>query len=177
MSYILSALKKAESERREQAGNVGVSPMVEPGSADKSAKGPALILVGAVFALVILVIWLWLVGSPAPLGQVVSKPAVAVVEMPIASAASDFADGGELESTKRVIVPRQKTVYAQKSVFDNIDVKGHLYVATRPSLRKVVINDSTLREGEKINGIVVEEITETGVILSFEGVEKTISAY
>ena len=154
-----------------------MSPMVEPSSADKSAKGPALIFVGAVFALIMLVIWLWLVDSPASLVQVGSKPAVAVVEMSVASVSSDFADSGELESTKRVRVPSQKTVYAQNSVFDNIDVKGHLYVATRPSLRKVVINDSTLREGEKINGILVEEITETSVILSFDGVEKAISAY
>lgn len=174
MSYILSALKKAESERREQVEDAGVTPVVEPSYSGKSAVGPTLIFAGAVVALVILLVWLWVGGSPA---YVVNQPTIAVVEMPVASGSSDFADNVELGSTRSVVAPRQKAVSAQESVFDNIDLKGHLYVATRPSLRKVVINDSTLREGEKINGILVEEITETGVMLSFEGVEKTISAY
>jgi hypothetical protein len=177
MSYILSALKKAESERREQAGGVGVSAMVEPRFADKSAASPALMLVATIIALVVLVIWLWLAGSPGSAVGVVSKPAATVVEVPAATRSSDFDDSVELGSVKPLMAPERKAISAQQSVFDNIDIKGHLYVATRPSLRKIVINDSTLREGDKINGILVEEITETSVILSFEGVEKTISAY
>jgi hypothetical protein len=177
MSYILGALKKAESERREQSGDVGVSPMVESNFADKSSSAPVLILVGAVIILVALVAWLWLVGWAGPKVLVAAKPAGVIVELPASARSVGLANSRELESIRPVIAPKQKAVSAQNNVFDNIDIKGHLYVATRPSLRKVVINDSTLREGEKVNGILVKEITETGVILSFEGVEKAISAY
>jgi hypothetical protein len=177
MSYILAALKKAESERREQSSGVGVSPVVEPNFADRKSSGPALILVGAVIILVALVAWLWMVGWSDPKVLVVAKPAGGIVELPASARSVGFANGREVESIRPVIAPKQKAVPAQNAVFDNIDIKGHLFVATRPSLRKVVINDSTLREGEKVNGMLVEEITETGVILSFKGVEKTISAY
>jgi hypothetical protein len=177
MSYILAALKKAESERREQSSGVGVSPMVEPNLADKTSSGPALILVGAVIILFALVTWLLLVGWAGPKVLVVAKPTSAIVELPASNRSVGFTNSREVGSIRPVIAPKQKAMSAQNSVFDSIDIKGHLYVATRPSLRKVVINDSTLREGDKVDGILVEEITETGVILSFEGVEKTISAY
>ncbi|MFQ3324359.1 MAG: hypothetical protein ACI90U_002185 [Pseudomonadales bacterium] len=165
MSYILSALKKAEAERREQSGDADLSVMVEPRVDNRRSRAPGLI--AAVISMAALAAWLWLARSGVP---VVVNTTEAVISLS-GPAASNYR-----EPVKNALLQKQALV-AQNSVFDNVDIKGHLYVATRPSLRKVVINDRTLREGEQINGILVEEITETGVLLSFGGVEKTISAY
>ena len=177
MSYILAALKKAESERREQSDGVGVRPMLEPALVDERSLWPALFLIGVVIALVGLMLWLWAIDLAGPKVLVAAKPPSAMTALPSSARPVELTGSREIESTRVAIAPGQQALSAKKNVFDSVDIKGHLYVATRPSLRKVVINESTLREGEKINGILVKEITETGVILDFKGLEKTIWAY
>jgi hypothetical protein len=167
MSYILSALKKAEAERREQSGGAELSAMVEPRVDNRRSRAPGLI--AAVIAMAALAAWIWLARSGVPV--VVNATEAVIGQSGPAPATSNYR-----EPVKPALLQKQ-VLAAENSVFNNVDIKGHLYVATRPSLRKVVINDRTLREGEQINGILVEEITETGVLLSFGGVEKTISAY
>lgn len=50
-----------------------------------------------------------------------------------------------------------------------IAISGHSYSAD-PSLRIVLINGSTMREGQTISGgLILEKITSDGVILSYQG--------
>jgi hypothetical protein len=169
VSYILSALKKAEAERGEQSADAGVSAIVEAHIDDKHSRTPRLISGIAAIAIAALAVWLWLPRSGGPTVANTGETVIGIT-MP----ADRFIASSELI---KPALSQKPTLVAPNSAFDNIVIKGHLYVATRPSLRKVVINDRTLREGQQINGILVEEITETGVLLSFGGVEKTISAY
>jgi hypothetical protein len=169
VSYILSALKKAEAERGEQSADAGVSAIVEAHINDKHSRAPRLVGGIAVIAIAALAAWLWLPRSGGPTVASTDE-AVIGISMP----AHSLIASNELA---KPALSQKPTLVAPSSAFDNIDIKGHLYVATRPSLRKVVINDRTLREGQKINGILVEEITETGVLLSFGGLKKTISVY
>ncbi|NMT63753.1 general secretion pathway protein GspB [Marinobacter orientalis] len=55
----------------------------------------------------------------------------------------------------------------QKRVPDLI-FNSHIY-ASKPSSRRVTINDNYLRHGESFSGITVERITEEGVELSMDG--------
>ncbi|MBS3803329.1 MAG: general secretion pathway protein GspB [Oleiphilaceae bacterium] len=45
---------------------------------------------------------------------------------------------------------------------------SHLY-ASNPAARRVMINDNYLRPGDRFSGILVEQITVDGVVLSFNG--------
>jgi type II secretory pathway component PulC len=177
MSYILAALKKAESERREQADDVGLSSVVESSLEAEGQSASSLKFFAVVVVLAALAIWLWLASSTDSKEQIAAETPSAATDLPASVPAVGIANGLKAESMRATVGPKPTVLEASVSRFDSIELKGHLYVATRPSLRKVVINNSTLREGEVVNGISIKEITETGVIVSFNGVEKTISAY
>jgi hypothetical protein len=151
--------------------------MIQPMLTDKRSTWPALILVGVVITLLGLVFWLWLADSAGPVELVAAEPANAMAGQSVSVQSAGLASSRTIASTGLAAASSQDAMSAKNDVFNGIDIKGHLYVATRAGLRKIVINDRTLREGEKIKGILVKEITETGVILEFQGAEKTISAY
>ncbi len=52
--------------------------------------------------------------------------------------------------------------------FPTLDFSTHLY-ASDAQLRAVVMNGQRLQEGERYGELELEEITETGVVLRFEG--------
>jgi len=55
----------------------------------------------------------------------------------------------------------------QKSVPD-LTFNSHIY-SSSPSARRVMINSRSLRVGDRFSGLVVEDITEEGVVLSKDG--------
>lgn len=55
----------------------------------------------------------------------------------------------------------------QKSVPD-LTFNSHIY-SSSPSARRVMINNRNLRVGDRFSGLVVENITEDGVVLSKDG--------
>ena len=99
MSYILAALKKAESERREQSDGVGVRPMLEPALVDERSLWPALFLIGVVIALVGLMLWLWAIDLAGPKVLVAAKPPSAMTALPSSARLVELTGSREIEST------------------------------------------------------------------------------
>ncbi|MEF9438437.1 MAG: general secretion pathway protein GspB [Candidatus Mariimomonas ferrooxydans] len=59
----------------------------------------------------------------------------------------------------------------------NMSISGHIY-SNKPASRIVAINSQVLREGEDIAaGLKLEEITPTGVILSYKGLRFRIKVF
>jgi general secretion pathway protein B len=56
---------------------------------------------------------------------------------------------------------------AARARFPGIVFSTHIY-AEDADLRAIVANGQRLREGERVRGLRIREITETGVVLAFE---------
>lgn len=229
MSYILEALRKSETERKQgEVPHLGSSVQMihKPGK-----SGSSLILWIAVLALLANVVVLgWLfwpsdriatISTPATVLDRVQEPvtpapvepvvetAVSVekpdpqaelpplgpgIAEPAASASGEVvvADPQPVTliepSTARDIPPEEESVIDvslsvptlgnmpagfQRRVPDLI-FNSHIY-STSPESRRVMINDAYLKEGARFQGLVVDEITEDGVILSLQGESFVVS--
>jgi len=209
MSYILDALRKSESERRQgKAPDLGQQVQIvhTPRPARRPGAGIwialALILNAAVIAYVF-----WPDSGPASTGDEAAeeRPVTqAPPALPSAAATPDVpepavnarpspqppAASAEGEGTDRptIIVPSPRSsrpaatepvapervphlvelpLSFQKSIPD-LTFSSHIF-ASDPAARRVTINGHYLRPGDSFSGLVVEQITEDGVVLSRQG--------
>lgn len=209
MSYILDALRKSESERRQ--GKVpDLGQQVQIVHTARPARRPgagawivlALIINAAVMAYVF-----WpgtdpastmeealaddpVARAPANLAPAAATPAVPQAGVN-AGASQEPVSGAEEETTVRptIIVPSPRSsrgipasepgapgrvphlvelpLSFQKSIPD-LTFNSHVF-ASDPQARRVMINGHYLRPGDSFSGLVVEQITEDGVVLSKQG--------
>lgn len=87
--------------------------------------------------------------------------------VPSSSPASDNPALPEPELTGRVPHLVELPLSFQKSVPD-LTFNSHIY-SSDPAARRVMINNNYLRRGDSFSGLVVDNITEDGVVLSKQG--------
>jgi general secretion pathway protein B len=192
VSYILDALKKSEAER-----NRGVAPSLFAGRQDqiKSRVGAwvlfAALLVNACFA----GYWLYSRNATTPRGEpsVVAtpepqpqpqpepQPAPVAAEQPVAQPTAPpiatatvptiiaASPAPAPDVAPRPAPPPRPTTNEMELA--NLSFSTHVY-ASDPTKRAVTLNGRRLMEGDSISkGVVIKEITETGVILEVNGRE------
>ena len=107
---------------------------------------------------------------PAPTSTVVQNSKPAVVENTNSNLAAvmettNSSQGAVVETTN------SSATAAAPSGFDSVKLEGILFEGDTSS---AILNGRTLSVGDHINGLLVEAIDATGVILSFEGHEKLL---
>jgi general secretion pathway protein B len=196
MSYILDALRKSESERRQgRVPDLGQQVQLIHKPKKKSSALAMWIGAGLVLNATVLAVLFW--PEPAPVVEPAlaeetppesraSEPGAQEVQKPEEPAATPIA-----KERPTIIVPSRETdrqpvasetsgtfsgtvphlvempLAFQKTIPDLV-FNSHIY-ASEPSSRRVMINNNYLRAGESFSGIRVERITEEGIVLSKNG--------
>lgn len=190
MSLILDALKKSEQERRRDRAP-DLQTIHQPVSAPPPARSrTALWLVLLVAVNGAALAWWWQHQRPSPQAAAAPVPAVADAS-PVARAASappatpapppaqEKPEFTEISPTPppapkptRLLPDRPMPVREVSELPDSVreslpamTFSFHVYSAD-PQKRTIIINNRRLREGDTVSdGVVLEEITEDGVIL------------
>ncbi|PHQ16174.1 general secretion pathway protein GspB [Marinobacter profundi] len=228
MSYILDALRKSESERRQgQVPDLGQQVQLIHPPRRKKTPVSVWVAAGLVLNAVVLAVLFWPAGglrgdramaggdadtlaavpasSPAP-APTVAAPGPAVSQASSASAAAPETEPAEpamamqdmpetsealrerptiIVPTRNIAVPEAETVDLNEAPAERVPhlvelplsfqrtvpdlvFNSHIY-ASDPAARRVMINNSYLRVGDRFSGIRVDRITEDGVELSKDG--------
>jgi general secretion pathway protein B len=186
VSLILEALKKSEQERRRDRGPdlQTIHPPVAGAAPARSRGALWLVLLVAVNAAA-LGAWWWQTHKPQPerAAAVAAAPATDTRPAPAEAAKQDSAPGSA-EFTRMTPAPGSAPTPARlspdrplpvrevselpNSVRDELPAMTfsfHVYSAD-PQKRTIIINNHRLREGDEVSaGVVLEEITDDGVIL------------
>ncbi|MBD3656166.1 general secretion pathway protein GspB [Marinobacter sp.] len=213
MSYILDALRKSESERRQgQVPDLGQQvQLIHP---PRRTKTPVSVWVaaGLVLNAVVLAVLFWPAGglrgdramaggdadtlAAVPASSPATAPTVAAPETEPAEPAMAMQDMPETSEalrerptiivpTRNIAVPEAETVDLNEAPAERVPhlvelplsfqrtvpdlvFNSHIY-ASDPAARRVMINNSYLRVGDRFSGIRVDRITEDGVELSKDG--------
>lgn len=183
MSFILDALKKAESERNRQLGPVLMDSRIAPPRRTVPAWGWVL----AAVLLVNLVALAWLLlrspapdaapvladdraAAAAPATIPVSSPAVSAEPAPVAAPPPPpVRDSPPSLSSDAEALPTAQDLLAQGVALPDLQLNLHIY-DPEPAHRSVLLNGQRLREGQFTpNGVRVERITEQSVVLEAAG--------
>ncbi|MCC5885765.1 MAG: general secretion pathway protein GspB [Gammaproteobacteria bacterium] len=193
MSYILDALRKSEEARRRQQGpdfSLAESPPhAEHGRSSRALPLLALALLvnGAVLG-----IWLLRSGNPEPTavettprtearepaassGQVMPPSAAPTPAAPLLPTPTPTATRAlETPAVSSGIDWRQQPVRRlgdlpaqSRNRFPPLAISTHIY-ADEAAYREVSINGRRYQEGDRVAGLTLLEITETGVLMGFE---------
>ena len=189
MSYILDALKKSEAARDPKAAAALVIAEAERTQAERQKYRIALWVIGIALLANAAIFGAWLTWWANP------QAAVAEVQ-PIPTLKQSAAGPEQSEPTRTpetapnatppvaaaaVTQPPQSRTPAQprlervalselpssaRAGFPGLAFSTHIF-ADDPELRAVVINGTRRTEGELVEGMTIEEITEGGVVLHF----------
>jgi len=201
MSFILDALKKAESERSRKSGPVLMD--VRIAAPRRRLPTWAWVLGGVLLANLAVLAWLLLrtpqppptsTGSPAiaaPAVATAASPPTAPMPAPTAplsvplvppATSSLQAPAAQLPATQPELpleienLPTAQDLLASGVTLPTLQLNLHVYDAA-PANRYVLLNSVRLREGEFTpDGIKVERITPRGVILESRGRRFLLSA-
>jgi general secretion pathway protein B len=177
MSFILDALKKAESERSRNSGPVLMEARLA--RARQRLPGWAWVLGGILLANLLVLAWS-LLRPPAEL-PVVAAPAtnvppampaapapsttIAPVQVPLPAAAGT----PSAPALPDIGIPTLQDLLAAAVPLPPLQLNLHVYDAA-PANRYVLLNAKRVREGDEVtDGIRVEQITPRGVVLDFRG--------
>jgi len=191
MSFILDALKKAESERNRASGPVLVDVRIAPPR--RRLPAWAWVIGGVLLANLSVLAWM-MFHRPAPSARTAASPPAAVApatpDPTPAMAPSAPVPASSTEATTQTVPTQTPVPSPQIPVTQPTDVRRlptarelqasgvslppllmnlHAYDPT-PSLRYVLLNGMRLTEGEFTpDGIKVETIVEGGVVLEARG--------
>lgn len=201
MSFILDALKKAESERSRKSGPVLMD--VRIAAPRRRLPTWAWVLGGVLLANLAVLAWLLLrvpqqevtatvaatpvavpappaaaaaaapapVTAPAPAPLVETAVTTAPLAAPLTATAMQPEPAAEIDS-----LPTAQDLLASGATLPPLQLNLHVYDPT-PANRYVLLNSVRLREGEFTpDGIKVERITPRGVILDSRGRRFLLSA-
>lgn len=161
MSYILDALKKSEKERT--LGNI---PTLDTAANSSAKRVPLSWFVLAVAAIVFVVIGFGLLSlrtSTPGFEQMASRDSTD-------ESAGVGADPAAADKQMPAPVPVADLEPSIRNRLPKLDINVLSYSENRPK-RFVMIDQNIFKEGEGVgNGIVIDEITRTSVVMSFEGV-------
>ncbi len=173
MSYILSALQKAEQDRRRRRGfnmdELGVQPLQRHRAAGSASStggrvGLTIAALGLVGTLGALVPWLYL---PAP-----ADPAAE----DIVRQQADETHVQAVASEVRVSEAAASTAQPDVNLPQALDIQGIILVQGQPGASRVLLAGRALAEGDELEpGLRVVSIEATRIILSVEGEQKSYS--
>ncbi len=166
MSYILDALKKSDQERQQNNGP-SLQTVQRPHLLNKQGRSRHLVLL--VLLCLMLVAGGWYLKDitgltvPKPLAQeAVQSPVVAPVATPKPVIVPPVELNQQLVEFSQLPDPVQQAIPALTFSF-------HVF-SDNPERRTIIINKRRVREGNEVSaGLVLEEITEQGVILQWQG--------
>ena len=185
MSFILDALKKAESERNRQTGPVLMDVRIAP----PRRRLPAWAVVIGLVLVANLGILAWLLlhkqtpvpetatvpptvevpATPAPApAPAVMAPAVAPAVQPLPATSVGAALSAPADPEAEIL-PTADELRAAGIALPSLQLNLHAF-DTVPAARYVLLNSVRLREGEFTSeGVKVERITPVGVVLEASG--------
>lgn len=193
MSFILDALKKAESERNRQLGPVLMDARIAPPRRPLPAWG--FMIAAVLVANLAVLAWLLLrtpgtatpvadggtaatATPPAVANQPVAAPAagnppvaapVAFTPPPTTAPAPQPRTGSPSLSSDAELLPTAQELQAQGVAIPELQLNLHIY-DPEPMHRSILLNGQRLREGEFTpNGVRVDRITEQSVVLETGG--------
>lgn len=194
MSFILDALKKAESERNRQLGPVLMNARVAAPRRPLPAWGWVLAVV--LVANLGVLAWL-LLRTPSPAPEVIDAGAAREAAPPVAAStgapanATPAAAAPSSATVPPVMQPRAASpslssdaeqlptaqeLQAQGVALPELQLNLHIY-DPEPVHRSILLNGQRLREGEFTpGGVRVERITEQSVVLEAAGRRFRIAA-
>ncbi len=182
MSYILNALKKAERER-----NRGGVPDIhtrqqfnEPLTTPLPLFWKAAILALILSALLTTTAIGWMFfTSPQNAEHVQSQAAQGVAGIPTPAVTPDYAPplpvANEIPIVTNMlepsVIPEIATLPEEiRRQIPKIVLSGHVYSKKDPARRRVIVNDQLVSQNEYIvDGLLVKQITPTGVVFVFNG--------
>lgn len=185
MSLILDALKKSEQERRRERGP-DLQSIHQPAAAPSTEKSRAPWLVAALVVVVLngaALAWWWRAEPAATAaGEAVTsdEAAVATTEPPtqVANTAAPPAAAAPAAPAPLPTQPPPQEPPLQelwelpepvRRQLPAMTYSFHVYSGD-PSRRTIIINNQRMREGSEIQpGLMLESITETGVVLALGG--------
>lgn len=186
MSYILDALKKSEQQRQHDAAPA-VQSLQRPGVTRSQRRGSVWlpIVLAVVLGNALLFAGIWWLQTPK---GVVEKGVTPEVSAPVAQASVPLTQASDPAKQSPAVIPTAvvetpTTPPAAKSRVQELweipdpvrarlpalTYSFHVY-SSDPERRTIIINDKRMREGSAIaDNLVLESITEDGVVLGFEG--------
>lgn len=180
MSYILDALKKAEADRDPEA-------RASLALAQHDRRRNRILAYGLIIALIAnaaLLLWLFLPESES----LFEAPEVAPTDsrMPANARSAAPATSATVPAPSPAPRPQQAPAVttpqpapaadpipfsslsaAQRQRFPRLEFSTHIY-ADDSDLRAVVVNGVRLQEGDRLENVRLDEITEEGAVFSFE---------
>ncbi len=173
MSYILSALRKAEQDRRQGqpasgglAGLVAAGPDVVPGR-----TRPLVLLVGVLGVVIAAGIWLW-PGAGGERGAVVDRlqPAVEEPPPPIPSPAPTAATQGAPVVAAVESPPPQPVAPAPVEAMPRLNITGYIFFEANPERSKLFVDGVVYRHQSRLReGMTLEAFYPDGVLISYRG--------
>lgn len=190
MSYILDALKKSEAERDPKAAAALVIAEAERTQAERQKYRVALWVIGIALLVNAAIFGAWLawwanpqavvaevqpIPTPqkSPAGPERSEPTRTAETVPnTAQPVKDAATVTQPPQSQTPAQPRLERIAlselpsSARAGFPGLAFSTHIF-ADDPELRAVVINGARRTEGDLVEGMTIEEITEGGVVLHF----------
>jgi general secretion pathway protein B len=179
MSFILDALKKAESERSRQSGPV----LMDARTARARQRLPvwAWVLGGVLLANLLVLAWILLrkppiappvAATPAPVTPTPVAPVAPVAPAtaaPAAIVAPLVPSPGTLDQQNTDNLPTMQDLLASGTALPALQLNLHVYDEA-PANRYVLLNSKRVREGDEVTeGLRVEAVTPRGVVMSYRG--------
>jgi general secretion pathway protein B len=177
MSFILDALKKAESERNRQTGPVLMDARIA--RARQRLPVWAWVLGCVLLANLLVLAWILLRQAPAvPPAVTTSAPAPAPAAPVVAPAAAAPVDATAPPLASSPVtreqqnidnLPTMQDLLASGIALPALQLNLHVYDEA-PANRYVLLNSKRVREGDEVtDGLRVERVTPRGVVLSYRG--------
>ena len=164
MSYILDALKKSDQERQQNNGP-SLQTVHRPHLVNKQARNKTIIILLLLIVLAVIAAAGWFFyASPVLQQPSVSKPMTQPIAQPepVQAVAPQLTPADYIVEFSELPDPVQKAIPALTFSF-------HVY-SDNPARRTIIINKRRVREGDNISaGLLLEAITEQGVVLQWQG--------
>lgn len=193
MSYILDALRKSDEERKQRQDaqeQPGLAGFIRPKAAGRNKRTPALILTSFMLLVIVILAGGWWytsreseqIKTDLSSAGAVQSPASDISEQRITAPEAELVR--EEKPTAQIAAPAPSSEQAQpippeelsyladlpfevQSSIPEMNFSGHVYSPT-PELRLIMINGSIVREQDLVEPeLMLEEITETGVIMRY----------
>ena len=179
MSYILDALRKSEKERA--LANIPTLKSVGHNE-EKGIPLSWLVLAATLTVFVAALSGLWFgIGSSQPISAIQEK----LEEKPVAHDTEGARPIAEKHDQSKPIAKTEQPIGLAETTLDPVPLSdldssiqsrlpdlaiNALSYSPHPEKRFVMVNQEIVKEGEDLgNGLVVEEIKKSSVVLSFEG--------